>query len=301
MRDLWILWEWPWDAPFVQAVASETRAAGVATVIIGPDETPAARERLLQGYGAPAVVLDRASDAVPAALDIAALAQERGSVVLNDPDRVPAAVDKARMHLALMSVGVEVPWTIVAPALDETPDWHRDQLECLGVPFVIKPAHGCGGEGVLLDCADGPDVERARALRPAEAHLLQEFIRTVDLAGRPAYFRAIYCLGEVHPCFWDPVTRRYSELGPEDRLAAWSRRIAPLAEAVARVAGMALFSSEVALTPDGRLVAVDYVNDMCDLRYASQHPDGIPDGVVHSVAARIAQVTARIARAGQRH
>ncbi len=297
MTDLWILWEWAWDAAFVEAVAAEAHAAGVSTTLVGPGEVAAARDLLQTGDDAPAVVLDRSSDVLDDALRIAVLARSRGSLVLNDPDRVPAAVDKARMHLALMSVGVEVPWTIVTSALDEEERWDREQLPRVGAPFVVKPAHGCGGEGVVLDAVCEADVDRARALRPAESHLVQEFIRTQDLGGRPAYFRALYCLGEVHPCFWNPVTRGYSELRPEDLRAPWLGGMAPLAEAVANVAGMTLFSTEVALCEDGRLVAVDYVNDMCDLRLASQHADGIPDPIVQCVAARIAHVAQRIGNA----
>ncbi len=296
MTDLWILWEWPFDAPFVEAVASSARAAGLSMTSIGPQEARTALDRIRSMSRAPAVVLDRASDVLPEAADIAILARRRGAVVLNDPDRVPAAVDKVRMHLALMSVGVEVPWTVVAPALEDAPGWPRDQLPRIGAPFVIKPAHGAGGEGVVLDATREDDVDRARAERPAEAHLLQEFIRTAEFGGRPAYFRALYCLGEVHPCFWDPVTRHYALPRPDDLAASCFEGIAALAEAVARVAGMALFSTEIAQSPDGRLVAVDYVNDMCDLRLASQHPDGIPDAVVRDVARRIVQVAVEVAR-----
>jgi hypothetical protein len=293
LTDLWILWEWVLDAPFVAAVVREADAAGVSTTVIGPDDVAAARDLLLADEHAPSVVLDRSSDVLDEAFQIAVVARGRGSLVLNDPDRVPAAIDKARMHLALMSVGVQVPWTIVASALDQDEGWERDQLPRVGSPFVIKPAHGCGGEGVVLDAACADDVDRARALRPAESHLLQEFIRTQRLGERPAYFRALYCLGEVSPCFWDPDTRCYAELQPDDPVAPLLAGITPLAQAVAGVAGMTLFSTEVALSEDGRLVAVDYVNDMCDLRLASQHPDGIPDAVVQRVAARIARATAQ--------
>jgi len=36
---------------------------------------------------------------------------------------------------------------------------------------------------------------------------------------------------------------------------------------IARLCGLDVFSTEIALTPDGRFVIVDYVNDPIDLRY----------------------------------
>jgi hypothetical protein len=42
------------------------------------------------------------------------------------------------------------------------------------------------------------------------------------------------------------------------------------------------------LNRTGRWVAVDYVNDSCDLRLKSRHADGVPDEVVRQIAERIA-------------
>ena len=36
-------------------------------------------------------------------------------------------------------------------------------------------------------------------------------------------------------------------------------------------------------------MAVDYVNDSCDLRLKSRHADGVPDEVIHQIAERIAE------------
>jgi nicotinamidase-related amidase len=39
-------------------------------------------------------------------------------------------------------------------------------------------------------------------------------------------------------------------------------------------------------------VVVDYVNEMCDMRLKSQHPDGVPDHIVESIAASVANLAA---------
>ncbi len=50
---------------------------------------------------------------------------------------------------------------------------------------------------------------------------------------------------------------------------------------------MDLFSSEIALVPDGRFIVVDYVNDPLDLRLQSQTPEGVPDAIVRAIAERL--------------
>ena len=57
---------------------------------------------------------------------------------------------------------------------------------------------------------------------------------------------------------------------------------------VAAVSGLRFFSTEVVRDVRGRLVAVDYVNETCDMRLQSKHADGVPDAVVGRIAARIA-------------
>ena len=46
--------------------------------------------------------------------------------------------------------------------------------------------------------------------------------------------------------------------------------------------------NEIARDARGRLLVVDYVNEICDMRLQSAHPDGVPDAVVARIANRIA-------------
>jgi hypothetical protein len=50
-----------------------------------------------------------------------------------------------------------------------------------------------------------------------------------------------------------------------------------------------LFSTEITLTPDGRFVIVDYVNDPIDLRLQSKTFDGVPDDIVEDITERLAE------------
>jgi len=50
-----------------------------------------------------------------------------------------------------------------------------------------------------------------------------------------------------------------------------------------------LFSTEIAYTPEGKFVVIDYVNDQIDLRLQSGSAEGVPDSVVHQVADRLVE------------
>jgi hypothetical protein len=51
-----------------------------------------------------------------------------------------------------------------------------------------------------------------------------------------------------------------------------------------------LFSTEIAITSDGRFVIVDYVNDPIDLRLQSKALDGVPDEIVKDITERLVEL-----------
>ena len=85
--------------------------------------------------------------------------------MINDPSRVPDAIDKRTIHLALMSVGIDVPWTILLPPAGTDGEDALAALPKVGTPFVIKPAHGGGGEGVVQKASIPEEIEEAPATR----------------------------------------------------------------------------------------------------------------------------------------
>jgi hypothetical protein len=52
------------------------------------------------------------------------------------------------------------------------------------------------------------------------------------------------------------------------------------------------FSSEIAKAKDGRFVAVDYVNEICDMRSQTHHYDGVPNAVITKIQRQLAQFIA---------
>jgi len=270
----------------------------LATLLIPPAEAALVLEGFRAGALDFAALFDRASGASPEFIALQALAVERGRDVIEGLDKLRWASDKATMHLEFLSAGIHTPYTVILPAFESQPriDLTACELDPLGAPFVIKPANTTGGSlGVVADAVGLDDVLAARKTYPADKYLLQEKVLPEVKAGRRFWFRGFYVLGEVHLTWWDDRTHIYAELGHDEAAAAGLDPIYAIVRAIARVSRLRFFSTEVARDVRGRLVVVDYVNEICDMRLRSVHPDGVPDAVVARIADRIAAHAAEAA------
>lgn len=287
--ELGIAWTWEYDREFVSLIESEARAAGIATTLIDRSNVERSLADLRSGQMRLDVLLDRASDEDEAFHPLHRYLADHSSdtYVVNPLDLQMRAADKATMHLEFMSHGINVPYTIIiSPYADNRePGFSVTELQRLGRPFIIKPANTTGGGiGVVLGAETLKDVLVARQRHKQDKYLLQETIRPTVLNGRRAWFRVIVAFGSVFPCWWDEQTHEYGEISPEEETALGLSPLRALALRIGQVCGLEFFSTEIALTSDGRLVVVDYVNEICDMRPRSGHRDGVPDRVVRSVA-----------------
>jgi hypothetical protein len=69
-----------------------------------------------------------------------------------------------------------------------------------------------------------------------------------------------------------------------------------MAQQIAGLCGLNLFSTEIALDTRHIWQVVDYVNEPCDYRLKSGVPNGVPDEIVAAIAERIAAWAARYCR-----
>jgi hypothetical protein len=152
---------------------------------------------------------------------------------------------------------------------------------------VVKPASGGCGDGVVTDVQDMEGIQLARQRFPNDRYLVQEKIEPVQIGSRRAWLRVFFAFGEVLPCWWDDQTKIADSLSSSQV----DKRIYPEIESImrktSRISKLELFSTEMALTPGGKLVVVDPVNDQVDLRKKSSHQDGIPDEVVDRIVVNL--------------
>ena len=215
--------------------------------------------------------------------------KDSGGVIINDPDRARQAVDKSIMHYELINAGIETPFSVVVrnwePASFRLTEEERKNL---GAPFVIKPACGYARQGVVED-AQGTirEIARARNYDKGDNFLLQEKINPIELGGKRAWFRIFHVFDTIIPCWWHDQTCCYEHLSEEEFR---NFRLTPLARIVSRIANiipMIWFSTEIAIDKkpgQQRFVAIDYVNDQCDMTVQSEDETGVPDSIVEFTA-----------------
>ena len=294
-HDLAVSLDWEYDWDFVRLLAEEARARGLKFRTILPWEASELLEEHRAGRFDFRVLLDRAS---PWGADFVALqasALDRGRDVIDPLEKLRWASDKATMHLEFIAHGIHTPYTLILPSYesDGSPRLAAAELGPLGSPFVVKPANTTGGSlGVVEDARTLEDALAARRAFPGDKYLLQEKIYPEDRDGRRFWFRGFFILGEVHCAWWDDRTHVYAELTDEETGRFGLQALREVVRGVAAVSRLRFFSTEIVRDVRGRLVSVDYVNENCDMRLRSKHPDGVPDALVGKVASRIAAYVA---------
>ena len=251
--------------------------------------------------------------------------QDAGGQPVNPPARSRAFTDKAAAHHELAGHGLAVPPTVIVRPWDaeraptEPERWHL-RLDEPDTRAYIKPANGSCGRGIVR--VDRPTAENVRAalatarqFDPDDTYLVQTEVRPPWLSCgdgecRPAYWRVLSCLGEVTAFWWQPPDQLrpgqfgYREVAVEE---VWRHRLGPLfgyVGALAELTGLEWFSTELTLCPfpvpgrftindvdglDLPVVAIDYVNDQCDVEVQSRWNGALPDGFVRRLAWRFAE------------
>jgi hypothetical protein len=285
--DLAIAWNWEFDRDFVLTIERECALRGVTTWRI-EDHNLAETARLLAGgeirIGA---FFDRASDADERYLALQPFVDRPGALAFNPRRLVLHAADKATMHLELITHGINVPNSIILPPVRQRADAGvaQEDLERIGIPFVIKPANTTGGgTGVILDASTLEQITKARKDHPDDKYLVQETIHPAALGGKRAWFRAYHAFGTTILCWWDDITHQYTEVSPGDEAAFGLAGLRHIMGIIRRACRLDFFSSEIAITPERKFVVVDYVNEVCDMRRKSLYENGAPDGVVDTIA-----------------
>ncbi len=291
-----VAWDWEYDAPFIRMLEHAIHRRALTFFSISHHNTHETVRRLKSGQVTFGTFLDRAADVDDNFPAVARAIHATSTRLINNPVSLVHANDKATMHLEFITAGLNVPFTIIISpyAKKRELELSLTDLACLGRPFIIKPANTTGGGiGVVTGAESLKDVIESRQHHKHDKYLLQQKILPATLAGRKAWFRVFWVFSRIIPCWWDDVTHVYAPVSDEELSTYRLEQLHSITDTIARVCGLDFFSTEVALTPDGRFVVVDYVNDICDMRLQSRHPDGVPDQIVSAVCEEIALALAR--------
>lgn len=290
--DLAIAWDWEYDNDFVTLLESSAQALGLTTYLVSCHNCEETLHAIQLGEIHFSVFLDRASETDDRFAALSRILTKHGTRYLNPPDAVRHASDKATMHLELITAGVNVPYTIIVSPYNKKrePEFSLSELARLGRPFIIKPANTTGGGiGVILGAETLKDVIESRQHHKNDKYLLQEQIVPKSLNGRKGWFRVFGVAGMIIPCWWDPETHMYSTVTASEQRLWQLVDLNSVTRIIASVCRLDFFSTEIAIQESHKHVAVDYVNEVCDMRLQSVHVDGVPDSVVRSVARQLAR------------
>ncbi|MBL7131913.1 MAG: hypothetical protein ISS45_11035 [Candidatus Omnitrophica bacterium] len=226
------------------------------------------------------------------------LVKDSGGAVINDPDRTKSAVDKSAIHYELINAGIPAPYTVIVR--NWQPDTYclsDEERKKIGIPFVIKPALGYGQLGVIRDARGSIlEIAQARNFDRGDNFLLQEKIIPIELGRKRAWFRVFNVFNSIIPCWWDDQRNLYEHVCYEEFNTFG---LFPLVKIVSKIAGftrMAWFSTEVAIDKKNgrmRFLAIDYVNDQCDMGMQMETLSGVPDAVVKYTANHIVDTAHR--------
>ncbi len=292
--DLAITWNWEYDKDFIDRIEYIARQNDITTYLIHPENIHHVLQQVQENKLYFRVLLDRASDVDEHFEPFAELSIQselhkdlyQRITVINPYDLMYRAADKATMHLEFLTSDIEVPYTIIISPFrhEPAPKLTDEQLTVIGKPFIIKPANTTGGGiGVVLDAQSLKDVLEARQYYEDDKYLLQELIKPVQHGSRKAWFRVFYAFGKVIPCWWDDITHIYEPVTPEDEERFDLYELRTITQKIYRVCRLHFFSTEIATTTNHKFVVVDYVNEMCDMRFKSATPDGVPDEAVDEI------------------
>jgi len=229
--------------------------------------------------------------------------KERGGYVIDDPDIGAVMAHKGRFHQILVDSRIPVPETIVI---------QRSELHCfrltdthkahVGVPFVVKPGWGGGGQGVNLEGFSEKDLQESAEKCPnSDSFLIQRRLKPKRLESHLGWFRVFNVLGEIIPCWWEPPANQYQLVTPLQRRIYKLASLTRIVKDIARVSKMKFFSAEVCLTDDDRFLAVDYLNTDPDMSPKSFYPTGVPDQVIRHIAWLLIDHAMHIVKRGHGH
>lgn len=281
--DLAISYTWDYDKEFIDLLEKRFHRKGYKTFIIYKHNLSEVASLLRNNEIYFRAYLDRASDEDPGFEIITKLLTRKRSYIINPHKKTKKVTDKAYFHKKLLRKKFNLPKTFIVERYDKCPEISltEEKIKELGIPFVIKPAvFSGGGQGVIKDGSSLEQIQNQRITSHSEKFLVQEKIHPIKIDHKRAWFRVFWAFGKVIPTWWDDHTHIYHRLTKEQLNKFKLNPLIKITKRLARIASIDYFSTEIALTKNHKFVLIDYINDQCDMRLQSLHPDGVPNKVV---------------------
>ena len=290
--DLALALDWQYDWDFIGMLEKHAQRLGLSTYIIWPGNLDETVVKIKNQEFSFRYLFDRASDSTPEFLDLQKMLLEQGAQLFETVENLKWASDKATMHLEFIHNGIHTPYTIILPSYETEQDYliSVEDLAMLGRNFIIKPANTTGGGiGVVHGAETLQEVLQARQFLNQDKYLIQEIIHPLEKDGQRFWFRGFFSCDLVQCAWWNDKTHLYKELTRQEINRYKLKPIFEVIKKIGEVSRLKFFSTEIALTEEGKCVVIDYVNESCDMRVQSRHFDGVPDIIIDKISRQIAK------------
>lgn len=284
--DIGLAYLWEFDEDFINRIELILQDYGFSTFILGDHNVHEVTERILNKELYFNFYFDRAWDVDENFERLGKIISKRKTKILNPYKKVLHAIDKASMHLEFITLGLNVPYSIIMPPFNHARDvlLSLSELTILGLPFIIKPCNTTGGGiGVVTDAITLREILEERKTHADDKYLIQEKIYPQFIDGKRAWFRCFWAFGKPIVTWWDDRTHLYTEMSRDEAQNFGLTKLFQITKSIARLTELDFFSTEIVLSQNKKFIVIDYVNDQCDMRFKSKHFDGVPDNVVEQI------------------
>jgi glutathione synthase/RimK-type ligase-like ATP-grasp enzyme len=281
--DVGIGWAHPADKKFAEAMKSYFKERNISFREITYVNLNHSFKAIDKGALNFKFFIDRSSEDHPAYLLMSSILQSRGATIINDPRSCIYFSDKAQLHLLFASLNLPLPKSFIIAPSTRSRKVLMKVVEELKFPFVLKPSYGGGGENVFVNMRHSDDIIDFLEDNCTDRCIAQEYVMPATINNRSAWFRPIFVCGAVIPLWWDPKNHVYQRFGNTPKEIDIAKALDSFSRTIAKNTGLQFFSTEVAMTEEGKYLIVDYANQPIDVNTSEVARNGLPPLVVEEI------------------
>jgi len=280
--DLGIAWDSEFDNEFVNDLNDRALKEGVKPYLIHVYNFFSSLKDITDSQLTFRCFFDRSSDDSSTFGGLADFLKKKDINFINHPDNVKNSIDKSKIHSMFISYGLPVPKTVFLKPQEEKQVLEA-KIQHVSVPCMLKSAFGSCSEGTALVINSLDDALRLMGQEEDKSYFAQEQVSPINLENKPAWFKVLYCFGEIILCRWHPVDKEYDALSLKQIYRLGLHEIWPITKKIKQACRLDFFSTDIAMKDKGKFLVVDYVNDRPDMRKKSKFKDALPDEIVDKV------------------
>ena len=284
--DLGIAWDNDADNEFVGELNERALKEGLKPYLIHAYNFFSSLKDITDGQLSFNCFFDRAGDDSATFGGLADFLKKKEIIFINHPDNVKNTTDRSKIHSMFISYGLPVPKTVFLKPKEEKQVLEA-KIQHVSVPCIFKPAFGSYGNGEVLTINSIDDVLKLKREDEDESYFAQERVLPISLESKPAWFKVLYCFGEIIPLRWHPETREHESLSLRQIYHLGLHEIWPITKKIKQACKLDFFSTDIAMKDKGKFLVVDYVNERPDMRKKSKFKDALPDEIVDKVISNI--------------